>query len=423
MLQKSHMIQQQNFEIQFEQFSDGIGIQNEIKDLFYEKLLPRIEYLFDEIVQEKYAISIEKLEIDCGLLDSKYWQEELVEETLRNLRQQLLISPKKEIQNSLVTGANLESGDSFHSFLFFLEKGYLPWNSRIQFIKELEISIGENLNNNWKFAEKIKRVFKKNPPAIERLLYSFSDAFFLTLLGQLADNNQEDLEKINMFLYKSKLTEAEKRIAHSLLFKIFSEDETEPEQFYSSLIAAIENPEKEKQLKKINKPEKIDCIYIQNAGLVLLHPFLPELFQKLELWIDKQWKQTSSQHNAVHVLEYLVSGLEEFPEFNLPLNKILCGMDVAEVLQPVSELTSSVKAECKLLLHEVIHHWSILKNTSIDGLRETFLQRNGKVSRVDNGWLLNVEQKGVDVLLNGLPWGIGVIKLPWIADTVFVEWI
>jgi hypothetical protein len=125
----------------------------------------------------------------------------------------------------------------------------------------------------------------------------------------------------------------------------------------------------------------------------------------------------------VHVLEYLVSGLEEFPEFNLPLNKILCGMDVAEVLQPVSELTSSVKAECKLLLHEVIHHWSILKNTSIDGLRETFLQRNGKVSRVDNGWLLNVEQKGVDVLLNGLPWGIGVIKLPWIADTVFVEWI
>jgi len=74
MLQKSHMIQQQNFEIQFEQFSDGIGIQTEIKDLFYERLLPRVEHLFDEIAGEKYGVSIEKLEIDCGLLSGKYWQ-------------------------------------------------------------------------------------------------------------------------------------------------------------------------------------------------------------------------------------------------------------------------------------------------------------------------------------------------------------
>ena len=66
MLQHSHIIQQQNIEIQFENFSDGIGIQNDIKDIFYEKLVPGIENLFDEITEEKYSISIEKLEIDCG---------------------------------------------------------------------------------------------------------------------------------------------------------------------------------------------------------------------------------------------------------------------------------------------------------------------------------------------------------------------
>lgn len=98
-------------------------------------------------------------------------------------------------------------------------------------------------------------------------------------------------------------------------------------------------------------------------------------------------------------------------------------MNILEVLQPVRELPSGVKEECELLLQELIHHWSILKNTSITGLRETFLQRNGKISPVDKGWLLNVEQKGVDVLLNSLPWGIGVIKLPWNATTIFVEWI
>jgi hypothetical protein len=155
----------------------------------------------------------------------------------------------------------------------------------------------------------------------------------------------------------------------------------------------------------------------------LLHPFLPQLFKTLGLWVDQHWNDSASQHIAVQVLEYLVLGQEDFPEFNLPLNKIVCGMEVSEVLQPVAELPADAKAECELLLEEVIRHWSVLKNTSVAGLRETFLQRNGKISLVDNGWLLNVETKAVDVLLDRLPWGIGVIKLPWKVDSFFVEWV
>jgi hypothetical protein len=50
------------------------------------------------------------------------------------------------------------------------------------------------------------------------------------------------------------------------------------------------------------------------------------------------------------------------------------------------------------------------------------LQRAGKLSRVDDGWLLQIEQKGVDVLLSYLPWGIGLIKLPWMTELLYVEW-
>jgi hypothetical protein len=64
-----------------------------------------------------------------------------------------------------------------------------------------------------------------------------------------------------------------------------------------------------------------------------------------------------------------------------------------------------------------------LKNTGREALRETFLQRLGKLSPTDHGWLLQVEQKAVDFLLNRLPWGIGVIKLPWMDEKIFVEWM
>ncbi|WP_373396428.1 contractile injection system tape measure protein [Algoriphagus halophilus] len=63
-----------------------------------------------------------------------------------------------------------------------------------------------------------------------------------------------------------------------------------------------------------------------------------------------------------------------------------------------------------------------MKNTSVDGLRETFLQRDGKISRVENGWKLKVERKTVDIQMNKLPWGIGMIKLPWMNEMMFVDW-
>jgi len=54
-------------------------------------------------------------------------------------------------------------------------------------------------------------------------------------------------------------------------------------------------------------------MYINNAGLVILHPFLPELFKRIGLLEDKQWKDAVSQDTAVMVLQYLISAKKPFP--------------------------------------------------------------------------------------------------------------
>jgi hypothetical protein len=189
--------------------------------------------------------------------------------------------------------------------------------------------------------------------------------------------------------------------------------------------------EKGGTIKQINKQEDrtedeskepAEAIYISNAGLVLLHPFLQILFEHLKLTQENIWLEKASQHKAVLVLEFLATGNEGFEEFNLMLNKILCGIDIGEIVATDQQLQDEIKNECEDLLNNVIKHWSVLKNTGINGLRETFLQRNGKLSKVDNGWLLQVEQIAVDVLLGHLPWGIGFIKLPWTNEMIYVEW-
>jgi hypothetical protein len=85
--------------------------------------------------------------------------------------------------------------------------------------------------------------------------------------------------------------------------------------------------------------------------------------------------------------------------------------------------TDALRAEATDLLESVVLHWTILKKTSVGGLREGFLQRSGRLRRAENhSWLLDVERQGHDVLLNYLPWSYGMIRLPWMERKLITQW-
>ncbi len=74
------------------------------------------------------------------------------------------------------------------------------------------------------------------------------------------------------------------------------------------------------------------------------------------------------------------------------------------------------------LLSSVIQQWSILKNTSIAGLRETFLQREGKLEIEEEANMLYVEAKSFDMLLDHIPWTISKLKFSWMKKVILVQW-
>lgn len=166
-------------------------------------------------------------------------------------------------------------------------------------------------------------------------------------------------------------------------------------------------------------------LYVHNAGLVLLHPLLATLFNRLQ-WLDKgQFKGEAVQQRAVHLLQFLVYGAEketETPEQDLVLNKLLCGLSLEDPVPLESVLTEGEMSLGEELLRVVLQQWPKLGNTTIWGLRLTFLQRGGSLTETPEGWTLRVEQKGVDVLLPFLPWGWGMIKPTWMQKTLHVEW-
>jgi hypothetical protein len=162
-------------------------------------------------------------------------------------------------------------------------------------------------------------------------------------------------------------------------------------------------------------------VYIENAGLVLVHPFLPSLFESLHL-LDPTG-QLAQPERALLVLHYLATGRTRAEEHELTLPKILCGLSQAAPVDVRQVMSKAEKAKADKLLLAIISYWEALRNTTPDGLRGNFLYRTGKLSRrEDNAWRLLVERKTHDILLNQLPWGIGMIKLPWMTGILQVDW-
>ncbi len=170
-----------------------------------------------------------------------------------------------------------------------------------------------------------------------------------------------------------------------------------------------------------------DEIYVANAGLVLLHPFLPRMLQQLDV-LSKDAKGqpringTDDASRAVHLLQWLVDGSCDTPEPSLALNKLLCGLELDTPVARAIVPGEDEMALCQQLLAAVTGNWSSIGNTSAAGLRETFLQRDGRLQRRDGKWTLTVSRKTVDVLVDQIPWGFAVILHPWMPKELAVIW-
>jgi hypothetical protein len=170
------------------------------------------------------------------------------------------------------------------------------------------------------------------------------------------------------------------------------------------------------------KKEEVDGVYVSQVGLVILHPFLEYFLKDFGLLQDNDFVDLPARQLAVHLLHYLGTGNVNAFEYDLYFEKFLCRWPAEEPLERGIEIPQRMLDEGDNMLRTVIKYWKGLKSTSPGGLREAFLMRNGKLIEAEQPVRLIVERMDLDILLSSLPWGIGVIKLPWMDEPFYVEW-
>jgi hypothetical protein len=181
-------------------------------------------------------------------------------------------------------------------------------------------------------------------------------------------------------------------------------------------------PKEADSLVKVPSGDADEEIFTSMAGLVILNPFIHPFFRALKVVENGTFMDNTSREKGVLLLHWLATGKVEVAEHELVIAKLLCAYPIAEPIDTSVVLTADETAEAEELLSAVIGQWQILKNTSPAGLREGFIQRNGKISFTNEHHYLQVESSSIDVLLDHLPWNIGYVKLPWMEKFIKVEW-
>lgn len=369
------------------------------------------------------------------------------------------------------------------AFVHFLETGRLPWSFRLPPGSNLEQIIMKTWQEpaqqghtfyagNTIFLRALTSV-----SARKRLIFQFSFAFLETLLTRLSPESQKSVEQVFAVLNNAAIPPTELKVFKSGLwettFALVATGQTITEtqlldEAWRGLPAVVaqdialkhiiarhwpnlipETASRQATSARTRKPtsaasppspdpasdapgtgapettrtsysDTTEGYYIDNAGLVLLHPFLVRFFEGLGIAADDNLLQSD---RALCLLHYLATGQSVAPEYELLLPKVLCNIPLEAPVEAGLILGDAEKEETTALLEAVIRHWEALQNTSPDGLRGTFFVRPGKLSvRKDGDWLLQVEPKTFDILLSQLPWGIGMIQLPWMDRMLWVEW-
>ena len=281
----------------------------------------------------------------------------------------------------------------------------------------------------------------------------FTDQFNISIRQNLGLKNVKDIW--DLFLYNwavtgYKITHPMLLLREVILMLIPKLDSTQLQAIHNFDTKVLNYPEKDTwkrllsvvpdlKLEKMDKPkpwnqtveseldlpdeeDAIEGVTIQNAGLILLWPYLNRFFKFLKLLDGNDFVDQAALERAIQLTQYLVNFQTEIDEQGLMLNKLLCGADfkfpVANSFEPTPEESSLARK----MLQGAVQNWEQMKNTRPETFQETFLQREGRLYRLEDRWELVVEKKAYDMLLDTIPWNISMIHLSWMSDRLIVIW-
>ncbi len=180
-MEQTHVIGKQYMELKMPSSNDAYTVQQQLSELVWKSLVPRMNHLFDRIVGEEELVRIDSIEIDLGII-------ELTPKNTTQIVDQIMQLLTKKCKEAIHTinarrqdhSSELKTDISrplrnhyFNSWLYWLQKGVLP--SYVGRPKEnwLEL-VFETLAIEDRAVSRLQHLLQRFPLASKRLVLQHS---------------------------------------------------------------------------------------------------------------------------------------------------------------------------------------------------------------------------------------------------------
>ncbi len=473
----SHIIRKATLNFNLNGNYDGLQLQQEISGWAGEILIPALDSALAAYAAMEEVMVIDSLSIDIEVDFKADWKQGLEEKISGKLAEMVRRKAGKREKKEVVFRSREQSfiGILHH----YLESGRLPWNAAFssvdefkarlnRWVRESDAAVLRNAFDRFRtpgvmarlsgllerrsleilvpavtgiVGEEVKAIFSdvavltnqliKDERKRAKTLSDFERIFLTEAVTQTTVTEivaswlrQSGLARESVFrkagaaeFFHPEVAAAVREVQRSSSVVQQSQvdetkDQSEPERITRKHLSSEDEEKHEKELQ--------EGIYVNNAGSVLIAPFLPALFERTGIAVNGNILQPEV---ALALMNYCITGRTQAFEFELALPAVFCGIKPGAVAGMVAVDDELMLREAEEMLDSAIEYWSVLKDTSADGLREAFLQRNGKLAQGEGEWLLIVEQKPYDMLLQQLPWNISMVKLLWMDKPLITQWV
>lgn len=160
-------------------------------------------------------------------------------------------------------------------------------------------------------------------------------------------------------------------------------------------------------------------IEIPNAGLCLLAPYIPQLFAMLDLLAENKqdFQDDQARIKALCLLQRIAMDNKRSTFIRILTS---CPPDMP--LPASYRITQHESDTIESMISAIKASWHHIRNTSNEGVLQSFIRRPGRLEQQDDRWVLHVEEKPHDILLASIPWSYRRIQFPWMKKHVEVKW-
>lgn len=263
---------------------------------------------------------------------------------------------------------------------------------------------------------------------IEQLGIDQAIYFFRCIIGLALKKEMNFNEDIIFQVYHSKVGSSARKIVEKIFREVIKFDDIKGRknvlplvrEFLEGKIEYADELSGMKKEREVISEDTPETHYINNAGLILLHPFLKAFFIDCQLMDENG--EIVDVDLAVHALHFLSTKEEKAFDFELVFEKYLIGLSQNIIIAREVEISNEIKEKTDKLMGALKENWKRLGNTGLDTIRNEFINRSGKLVTEEHSHHLFVERKAQDILLDSIPWNISLVKLPWQKRHLFVNW-